>query len=71
MTINKLVEQFLAERPRNEDIAKYFAIAANIGFNEAIDIACSLVEECSVPDSYSQPTVDDLASDIASLKREV
>ena len=42
MTINKLVEQFLAERPRNEDIAKYFAIAANIGFNEAIDIVHSL-----------------------------
>jgi hypothetical protein len=46
MTINKLVEQFLAERPRNEDIAKYFAIAANIGFNEAIDIVHSLACEC-------------------------
>ena len=71
MNINKLVEQFLAERPRDEDVAAYFATAANIGFNEAIAITHSLAKNCTVPDSYSQPTVDDLALDIALLKRNV
>ncbi len=64
MSINKLVEQFLAECPRNENIAKYFAMAANIGFNEAIDIVHSLAQEC--------PSIDleELPIQIAQLKRE-
>lgn len=71
MELNKLVEQFLAEHPKNKDVAKYFVIASNIGFNQAIDISYSLVQDCGVPDAYSQPVVDDLAEEILNLKRDI
>lgn len=71
MRLNKLVEQFLAERPKDEEVAKYFALASKIGFNQAIDITQALVENCSVPDSFSQPIIEELAVTISLLRQDV
>jgi hypothetical protein len=72
MELNKLVEQFLASPTKSEsEVRNYLQFVHDSGFNKGISAAHSLVEECSVPDSYSQPCVDELANEIAALKRNI
>ena len=72
MEIETIVEQFLASSSKSKvEVAKYLQFVYDSGFNEGISAAHSLAEECSVPDSYSQPCVDDLAVEIADLKRKI
>lgn len=68
MDIQELVEDFLAYgEPTKKDLLKYFTMASNIGFGEAVKQCHTLAKNCIVPDSYSQPTIDDLALDIVLL----
>jgi hypothetical protein len=53
MNLDKLVEQFLAERPRDEDVAAYFAIAAKIGFNEALTNIADTIDKLGEPYLYA------------------
>jgi hypothetical protein len=72
MEIGKIVEQFLAEGTRDKnEVTKYFQLVFDRGFNAAVKQAHALAKDCYVPDTYSQPCVDDLALDIALLKREI
>jgi hypothetical protein len=72
MEIETIVEQFLASSSKSKvEVAKYLQFVYDSGFNAAVKQAHSLAKDCSVPDSYSQPCVDDLAVEIANLKRKV
>jgi hypothetical protein len=53
MNLNKLIEQFLAEQPRDEDVAAYFATAAKIGFNEALTEIEDITDKIGEPYLYA------------------
>jgi hypothetical protein len=72
MEIDETIKAFFLEGDWDEEvIIKQLQSVFDSGFNAAVKQAHLLAKDCSVPDSYSQPTVDDLALDIALLKRSM